>query len=267
MKKINWLVILPALFAVGLVYLLYAPELLKGRIDHFMLASGGITWGLICAGLVATSMWGDLNRGHRWWQTALLVLSGVAVVIAFLGAVIGITGAVLGSIAPDIAARHQTMHTISLFAVVYYLITLVTVQNRFQVAEETIVVLDGRVLYPEARFTLWPWFRYRVRAVDQRIGVPSLRMNLDFADDGTFEVEVRGVVVDIDIPTAKARGVATLDYYKLVAETKAWVQRCIRAQAGAQTLGGFLKRKPRPQVADLCGIVVTWDGKAEIELV
>jgi hypothetical protein len=257
-----------ALLFIGLGYLMGLAS--DYETDHLMLLSSGVTLGLCALGPV-TLGGADLDREYSRWKTLLSILGILAGCWAFVGAIFGLNHAHLFMVAPNEFAHQQAIWLTSLPATVCYVLCWVAIWSHYQVAEETIVVLDGRILYPGTRFRLWPWSP-STEKFDQWVRVPPTRMELNFTD-GTFEVRVYTAAF-LAISTAQERGTSHLDPYAFIREVKDWVLELILEEARLQTLGEFMAtfkaREGRGALGTwrtIRGVPVCWTGQAEVALV
>ena len=265
MKKIQWSSVFSLLFTMSTGYLIWLMFLGSGielgKINHFYMIFAGLGISFFILFIFNVPRMSQQSQQRKWWEEILFIL-GVIVSCVTLALSMIMIMAGIGLLTNAVSEKFAIMFNIYLICLGFTLFVFLAYCTRYKVKNDTVIVLNGKILYPGTDYWLWPVFEYETEVMEKYFKLPRINFELH-AVDKIMDVEYV-TLVELRISDAKESGISELNVKRFTDNVQKFIVHQINNWGQTNSVSALMAEGcPSTRIEEfaMTGFPINWSGK------
>jgi len=204
---------------------------IKSNLNHFYILSADL--GLFVSFLCLMSRIYNFPRVIFKWMIPFSILGYLVIFLLFITSMI-----VLMQGMTVVNERINFLFYFHCALMIYSFLCIKYFWTRYRVKEKNLLILDGKILYPNEIFTFWPLSDIDYKVINQDYKIPVISISIK-CSDGTYKFGVN-TSIHLDLEEVKERGVRHINFEDLVDDVKIRLIKELESIAKDKTFGEFI---------------------------
>lgn len=247
-------------------YLINAP---MGIIDHVYLIAGALGVWLFLMNFSTIFGRSDHSRKLSKMENMISDIGILEIMVLLMTSMLLLAmPPSIEGISPEATANIQrSVFYIFVFNGIFaiYALVCMNIWSKYEVAEEHLVLMGSKVLYPGEQYRMWPFVNYKDKVIKAESLVKTEAVELRCKND--MVTAKFASFMKINIEEAKKREITNLDLENLSQEAKNSLVDLIKNQASSINVSQLLKGELISKKLDIAGVPIIWEGRIQASTV